>query len=415
MILYLRQAIRGNVPYLKLLVWGKMMSRAVFMTNLIPTDRIQYHRSCYESYTSKINLEKFELVEAQMNASACGSVRTSESICVKTRSMTAPFDWSQCIFCKQKSYQKDRNLKHIESKDRIKNILHAVNNKSDFDMVSLIQSVDNFLENALYHSSCIANYILNMKSDTVPVEKESEHESAFQQFIDSLRDDLFVNKNAFSMSFLLDKFCSFLPTNMLANIQLQNCSKSYSTILETPLLLKSNVDRANLIQYSVVQSLCLRLFTLQTIKKPNWNLQSWRQALKTLSRNLSDLYDPKGSAKSVHRDLNKLRVKLALSKDSSLVKLPPSEAAFRQHILCVAFQVYVWTHANEAKPPPIWPLEYGWRNENKYLMPKYFEAGLPLLWNQREKWLLFQVLTKEKWDNREKWWEYREKSKYFYN
>ena len=55
---------------------------------------------------------------------------------------------------------------------------------------------------------------------------------------------------------------------------------------------------------------------------------------------VADLYDPKGSAKSVHRDLNKLRVNLALSKDSSLVKLPPSEAAFRQHILRVAFQVY---------------------------------------------------------------------------
>ena len=39
--------------------------------DLIPTDRIQYHRSCYESYTSKINLEKFEPVEAQMNVSAC--------------------------------------------------------------------------------------------------------------------------------------------------------------------------------------------------------------------------------------------------------------------------------------------------------------------------------------------------------
>jgi hypothetical protein len=182
--------------------------------DLIPTDRIQYHRSCYKSYTSKINLEKFEPVEAQMNASACGSVRTSESICVKTRSMTAPFDWSQCIFCKQKSYKKDRNLKRVESKDRVKNILHAANNKSDFDMVSLIQSVDNFLENALYHSSCIANYLLNMKSDTVPVEKESEHASAFQQFIDSIRDDLFVNKKAFSMSILLDKFCSFLPPNI---------------------------------------------------------------------------------------------------------------------------------------------------------------------------------------------------------
>jgi hypothetical protein len=26
------------------------------------------------------------------------------------------------------------------------------------------------------------------------------------------------------------------------------------------------------------------------------------------------------------------------------------------------------------------------------------KAGLPLLWFQREKWLLFQVLTKEKWE-----------------
>jgi hypothetical protein len=91
---------------------------------------------------------------------------------------------------------------------------------------------------------------------------------------------------------------------------------------------------------------------------------------------VGDLYDPKGSAKSVLRDLYKLRVKLALSKDSSLVKLPPSEAAFIQHILRVAFQVYVWTHANEAKPPPRSPLEYGWRNENKYVMPKYFEGPM---------------------------------------
>jgi hypothetical protein len=75
--------------------------------DLIPTDRIQYHRSCYKSYASKINLEKIEPVEAQMNASACGSVRTSESICVKTRSMTAPFDTDQlptaCLF--QHMYQ----------------------------------------------------------------------------------------------------------------------------------------------------------------------------------------------------------------------------------------------------------------------------------------------------------------------
>jgi hypothetical protein len=63
-----------------------------------------------------------------------------------------------------------------------------------------------------------ANYLLNMKSDTVPVEKESEHASAFQQFIDSIRDDLFVNKKAFSMSILLDKFCTFLPPKIAAKV-----------------------------------------------------------------------------------------------------------------------------------------------------------------------------------------------------
>jgi hypothetical protein len=37
-----------------------------YSLDLIPTDRIQYHRSYYKSYTSKLNLEKFEPVEAQM-------------------------------------------------------------------------------------------------------------------------------------------------------------------------------------------------------------------------------------------------------------------------------------------------------------------------------------------------------------
>jgi hypothetical protein len=48
-----------------------------------------------------------------------------------------------------------------------------------------------------------------------------------------------------------------------------------------------------------------------------------------LSRKLvSRLYDPKGKSKRCHIDLNKLRVKLATVKDSTLVRLPPSEDMF---------------------------------------------------------------------------------------
>ena len=38
-------------------------------------------------------------------------------------------------------------------------------------------------------------------------------------------------------------------------------------------------------------------------------------------------------------------------------------------------------------------------SRNRYSIYFHFDqAGLPLLWNLREKWLLFQVLTKEKWE-----------------
>jgi hypothetical protein len=53
-----------------------------------------------------------------------------------------------------------------------------------------------------------------------------------------------------------------------------------------------------------------------------------------LSRKLiSRLYDPKGKSKRCHIDLNKLRVKLATVKYSTLVRLPPNEDAFKQHVL----------------------------------------------------------------------------------
>lgn len=75
---------------------------------------------------------------------------------------------------------------------------------------------------------------------------------------------------------------------------------------------------------------------------------------------VSVLYDPKDAAKSAHVNLNELRVKSALAKGASLVRLPASEAAFKQHILRASLQVYVWMNSHVAKPPPISPLKFGW-------------------------------------------------------
>jgi hypothetical protein len=67
---------------------------------------------------------------------------------------------------------------------------------------------------------------------------------------------------------------------------------------------------------------------------------------------ISRLYDPKGKSKRCHNDLNKLRVKLATVKDSTLVILPPiaSEDTFKQHVLRSSYQTKILLNAHTPKP-----------------------------------------------------------------
>ena len=64
-------------------------------------------------------------------------------------------------------------------------------------------------------------------------------------------------------------------------------------------------------------------------------------AISCSSRFVARPYDQKSFASS-HHNINKLRVKLATGRDASLVRLPPSEAALRQHILCASLQTKVF-------------------------------------------------------------------------
>ncbi|CAC5392802.1 unnamed protein product [Mytilus coruscus] len=99
-------------------------------------------------------------------------------------------------------------------------------------------------------------------------------------------------------------------------------------------------------------------------------------AISCSRRFVARLYDQKKNYASCHQDINKLRVKLATSRDSSLVRLPPSEAALRQHILRASFQTKIWHASCLAKPPLPSTLEYGWRSVKDSLHPVYFEGNM---------------------------------------
>jgi hypothetical protein len=98
-------------------------------------------------------------------------------------------------------------------------------------------------------------------------------------------------------------------------------------------------------------------------------------AISCSSRFVARLCDQKSFASS-HHNINKLRVKLATVRDASLVRLPPSEAALRQHILRASFQTKVWHTSCLAKPPIPSPMEYEWRTVNDSLHPVYFEGNM---------------------------------------
>ena len=54
------------------------------------------------------------------------------------------------------------------------------------------------------------------------------------------------------------------------------------------------------------------------------------------------------------------------------MRLPPCEATFRQHVLRVSLQVYIWTSSSIAQPPVKSPLQFGWVNKNGLVLV-YFD------------------------------------------
>ena len=96
-----------------------------------------------------------------------------------------------------------------------------------------------------------------------------------------------------------------------------------------------------------------------------------------LSRKLiSRLCDPKGKSRRCHIDLNKLRVKLTTVKDSTLVRHPPNEDTFKQHVLRSSYQTKLWLNSHIPEPAVVSPLEHG-RKDGKFgLEPILFEGQL---------------------------------------
>ena len=72
------------------------------------------------------------------------------------------------------------------------------------------------------------------------------------------------------------------------------------------------------------------------------NSEDDASALQAARKLTSALYDPKAKRTDAIQNLNNLRVKLASKKNASLIKLPPCEASFTQHVRRASWQTKIW-------------------------------------------------------------------------
>ena len=98
---------------------------------------------------------------------------------------------------------------------------------------------------------------------------------------------------------------------------------------------------------------------------------------------LAEAYDPAKKSKANRKNINSLRYHLAVKKNSSIERLPPSELALKMHILRALWQINEWEQAILANISSFPVTEYGWSQCNEVLSPIYFEGNTAIEFLQK--------------------------------
>lgn len=190
-----------------------------------------YHRKCVASYTSKRNLAFVSaLNQIPMPGSSCMSdVFETQST---NKFGRVQFDWLCCIICKQKSYKRDSKLHRIETFERDEQLKHAAEACNDEELLLRIRGEDLIAREALYHNTCIKQYLRNAPSDYskhVHIPIPSCHDAAFNELLTEIHNDIFTKHQVFLMSDLLSRFQAKLPNDLAQSYSSQKLQQRLIT------------------------------------------------------------------------------------------------------------------------------------------------------------------------------------------
>ena len=164
---------------------------------LIEGKVILWHSSCYETYTSKQNLQY------------CAAQSSSDVRPEGTKRGT-PFDWSKCIFCKNATRKKDKQLIHIATFEASNGIREAAEAREDYELLGVLLSVnyDLIAKEGKYHKSCHASYVskstIKHKLDAATIGENAFNE-AFTRLVNIITPEI-ENGKAYDMNTILSMF-----------------------------------------------------------------------------------------------------------------------------------------------------------------------------------------------------------------
>ena len=177
---------------------------------------ITWHRNCYAKYTSEKNLRhvKKRTFQTAFDSDIESKHASDEHTCNKrsSRSKSDGMNWSKCIFCQKTSHKKDTKLYSVTTFSACQNILDAVEEKTDLEMLTKIRDVDLIAAEAKYHKACRSQYTakrnIDCKSYKEPTDEDTFSE-AFNELVTEIGPGIKAGK-AYTMTYLLSQFKSIL-------------------------------------------------------------------------------------------------------------------------------------------------------------------------------------------------------------
>lgn len=204
-------------------------------SHTLETDSLKpiWHRSCYQTYTSKTNIARGSKVSSE----ELESKNDTNSKAVILRSCATPSDISLCIFCQKATRNKDKTLHKIQVESVAITLLKAIEELNDDEMRLRLSGRNPVAAGVKYHLKCYRDYTYQSSKSSnetlrmLEVSDKDTFSKAFEVLTEEIDDGLFHQGKAFSVKHLLTRYINLLgedpETSNYRADKLQNRLKSY--------------------------------------------------------------------------------------------------------------------------------------------------------------------------------------------